>query len=221
MQRLAPGIRRLDVQDQRIMPWKNGGGSTRELALHPQGAGINAAPFLWRVSIADVKNDGPFSAFPGYERSIMLIEGAGMELRVADAAPVRISDRYRPWRFTGDAHTECRLLDGPVRDFNVMSAREKITQHCEAIAGGPMEALWKPDTETLFCHCLHGTLIVKLRGVAESSLTAGQSLWLSADEIAGPARVLFAPNSPGSVGILVTLRDAVPAARTTGIPRPD
>ncbi len=65
--------------DLQPTPWKNGGGVTRELAAFPPHS--NFADFIWRVSVADVHADGAFSAFPGIDRQIALLEGAGMTLQ--------------------------------------------------------------------------------------------------------------------------------------------
>lgn len=207
MRSFAGDIRLLELQDQRIMPWKNGGGITRELAVFPGHAALaGTEPFLWRISIADIAADGPFSAFPGYDRSIMLIAGQGMELDMQDAAPVQLRECYKPLRFSGDTPTYCRLLDGPVRDFNVMSARGRIEHHCEIVSGGAAEAVWERGAMTVFCHCLHGNLIVKLRDMAEWNLTAGQSLWLPKGATRETTPALLAPNTPQTVAALVTLR---------------
>ena len=55
-------VRLLTPNDYRSMPWKNGAGRTTEIAVHPAGAALDA--FAWRVSIADIERDGPFSRFP-------------------------------------------------------------------------------------------------------------------------------------------------------------
>lgn len=59
-------------------PWKNGGGVTREVAAVPEQAGLDS--FVWRVSIADVAQAGPFSRFAGIDRTLVLLSGAGMLL---------------------------------------------------------------------------------------------------------------------------------------------
>jgi environmental stress-induced protein Ves len=108
----------LRPSDYQRMPWKNGGGTTTEIwrAASPDGE------MLWRLSIADVASDGPFSAFPGVDRFIMVIEGKGMELTVG-GRPRRLDDLFKPFAFSGDAKTDCRLIAGPIRDFNLMVAR--------------------------------------------------------------------------------------------------
>ncbi len=112
----------LDPARYRRMPWKNGGGTTTEIAL--QELSGDAGRFLWRVSIADVAEAGPFSAFTGYERLIAVVEGAGMRLTV-DGVPATVTSRADPFRFSGDAVVDCALLDGPIRDFNLIFDRER------------------------------------------------------------------------------------------------
>lgn len=205
MQQLAANVRLLDPEDAHSMPWKNGGGTTHELAVFPADAGLGGKPFQWRISIAEVAGDGPFSTFPGYDRSIMLVEGRGMELSLQNGRSELVARPYRPFRFSGDVATRCRLLDGPVRDFNVISARDHIEHHCDIITGRASSAHWR-RSDSLFAHCLDGTLIVKLRGVAECSLAAGQSLWFMAGAEFESAQVMLAPNTPQTVAALVTLR---------------
>lgn len=206
MQGLPGRIRLLQADQQKHMPWKNGGGVTRELAVYPADAGLQGNAFLWRISLADVERDGPFSSFPGYDRTIMLVSGHGMELNCAGQAPARLAVPYQPWQFSGDVTTGCRLLNGPVRDFNVLSARGRIAHHCDVIRGSASEAVWQPDTTTLFCHCLQGKLIVKLPDHAEWQLDAEQSLYFQRAPEFLSTRILLAPNSPASVAVLVSLR---------------
>lgn len=104
------------------MPWKNRQGITHEIAREPAADD----PFLWRLSIAEVAADGDFSLFPGIARTISLIEGAGMELEFAEAPRQRIDERFQPFSFSGDWHCRCRLIGGPIRDFNLMVDRSRM-----------------------------------------------------------------------------------------------
>jgi uncharacterized protein len=106
----------------RVMPWKNGGGATAEIAIHPPGATV-AAGFDWRLSIATIGADGPFSAFPLLDRTIMLLAGNGMTLDFADGEHVTLDRPYRPYAFAGERTAGCRLIDGPCEDLNLMVAR--------------------------------------------------------------------------------------------------
>ncbi|MFI5665132.1 HutD family protein [Streptomyces sp. NPDC051684] len=115
---MAPQILRADARTP--APWKNGGGITTEVLAHPKGSTTD--DFAWRISLADVATAGPFSAFEGVDRIITVVEGAGMALTV-DGTEHTIDTRYAPFPFSGDATTDCRLLDGPLVDFNVMARR--------------------------------------------------------------------------------------------------
>ncbi len=116
MQRQA--LRLLPASGYRRMPWKNGGGVTTEIARAPAGGD----DFDWRVSIADIAEDGPFSAFPGIDRQLLLLDG-GVELCVDATPPVRLELRHARIAFAGEATVQCRLLGGPSRDFNLMTRR--------------------------------------------------------------------------------------------------
>jgi uncharacterized protein len=109
----------LHSSDYQRMPWKNGGGTTTEIwkAASPAGE------MLWRLSIADVASDGPFSEFPGIDRWIMVISGNGMKLAIEGLGARHLDRPFEPLFFPGDAKTECRLIDGSTRDFNFMIAR--------------------------------------------------------------------------------------------------
>jgi hypothetical protein len=105
----------------RTMPWKNGGGSTTELAVFPEGAGLDA--FDWRISMARVEADGPFSAFPGIDRTLAIMEGDGLSLSVGDHAARLVTLHGSPLPFPADQPAAARLLGQPILDLNVMSRR--------------------------------------------------------------------------------------------------
>ncbi|MEV0529568.1 HutD family protein [Streptomyces sp. NPDC050439] len=116
--------------EYRSMPWKNGGGVTREVAsgaVRPvrEPAQEPADGFDWRVSIADVDAGGPFSPFPGIDRVITLVEGEGMVLTVDGTS--QLVEPLSPFAFPGDATTDCLLKAGAVRDMNVMTRRGRAT----------------------------------------------------------------------------------------------
>lgn len=110
----------LTSRDYKRMSWKNGGGITTELVLEPKPDGAA----LWRLSIAEVTKSGPFSDFSGYARTIMLIDGPGFVLNFEGHPSKRLDRRYEPFAFDGGWKTDCALIDGPVRDFNLMAAQE-------------------------------------------------------------------------------------------------
>ena len=103
----------------RSEPWRNGGGVTRELASHPKAASAQDGAWDWRVSIADVSKAGDFSAFPGMERVLTVIDGELLLLTVdGDEHPL---EKYRPFRFSGEAAAHGALPTGDIRDLNVIT----------------------------------------------------------------------------------------------------
>jgi len=105
-------------------PWRNGGGVTLELASHPTSAsqdGPAAAGWDWRVSIADMSKAGDFSAYPGMDRVLTVVEGELLLLSV-DGAEHPL-EKYRPFRFSGDAAASGALPTGDIRDLNVITRR--------------------------------------------------------------------------------------------------
>ena len=134
-------VRLLTPNDYRSMPWKNGAGRTTEIAVHPPGAALDA--FAWRVSIADVEQDGPFSRFPGIDRTIVLLGGSGMRLRGTGMGPngtvreTELSARFVAHDFSGDDAIDCTLLAGPCRDFNAMFRRGRARGRVAVVRDSP------------------------------------------------------------------------------------
>lgn len=109
------------LQDCPPSPWKNGGGSTRQLLISPAGAGL--VDFDYRVSLASVASDGPFSRFDGVDRQLLILQGAGLELKLDGRDSLRLTPGDAPLAFAGETPAQSRLLDGPLTDFNVMTRR--------------------------------------------------------------------------------------------------
>lgn len=111
------GLTPIRFADLEPIPWKNGRGVTRELFRAPTDP---AGEFDVRVSIADVAASGPFSSYPGIDRIIMLLDGAGMRLHLG--GEVVDLHRAEPYRFDGAAAVVGEI-DSPTRDLNVMVRR--------------------------------------------------------------------------------------------------
>ncbi|MBT2486997.1 HutD family protein [Streptomyces sp. ISL-96] len=138
--------------DREAVAWKNGGGVTREIAAYPPNAGM--ADFDWRISLAEVERDGPFSAFPGVDRILTMAEGAGMELTVGGERRL-VDQRYVPYDFPGDIATDCRLLDRRVVNFNVMYRRGRTAARVAVLRGNLNVAV--PPGGTVVIVALDGT----------------------------------------------------------------
>jgi hypothetical protein len=116
-------MRLLRAADRQATPWKNGGGVTREVAVWPPGAGFG--DFDWRVSMAEVTADGPFSVFPGVDRVLAVLDGR-FRLAVAGLEPADLTPASAPLKFPGDVPAFAELLTPKARDLNVMVRRGKI-----------------------------------------------------------------------------------------------
>lgn len=117
----AARVERLTLDHLPARPWKNGAGHTREIAAFPPGSGTD--DFEWRLSLAEVAQDGPFSAFPGVDRQILLWRGDGLHLRDGASLDHRLDRPGVPFAFDGAAPITAALLGGPTLDLNVMTRR--------------------------------------------------------------------------------------------------
>ncbi len=119
---MSSSAERFDLRRIAPQPWKNGAGVTREIAVGLKNAGANS--FDWRFSLAEVERDAPFSAFPGVDRCIVLLRGAGLRLRSdGGALDHRLDHTLVPFHFSGDTPLSAALIDGQSSDFNVMTRR--------------------------------------------------------------------------------------------------
>jgi environmental stress-induced protein Ves len=123
-------VKILRAADYKIMPWKNGMGSTTEIAISPADAKLD--DFEWRVSMAQVASDGPFSSFAAIDRTLLVLEGNGLNLSVA-SQPVSRIDRETIHSFPGDQLTSATLVDGAIVDLNVMSRRDSVSHDVQRI----------------------------------------------------------------------------------------
>jgi len=138
----------------RPVPWKNGGGITREVQRTPAAG----EPFRWRVSIAEIDSSGPFSNFAGYRRIMVLLKGAGVRLNFADGPSAKLSQAGDLTRFDGARATECELLGGPSTDLNLMVAASMpdVTTGVERL--GAPRPLPPGSSGVVLCFPISGTV---------------------------------------------------------------
>lgn len=108
---------RIAAEDVAPQRWRNGGGWTRELLVWP------APPAAWqlRISLATIDAAGPFSVFPGVQRALALVSGAGLLLTI-DGTAQRLHAGSEPVFFDGTAAVAAEPLAGPSIDLNLMTA---------------------------------------------------------------------------------------------------
>jgi len=116
----------LRADDRVAVPWKNGGGLTREVAAHPPQSDLGN--FDWRVSLAEVRRGGPFSSFPGVDRHMAVISGR-LELAVSGRDTLSLSSDTAPLSFPGEVPVCSEPRSEPVTDLNVMTRRGRFVAH--------------------------------------------------------------------------------------------
>lgn len=160
--------------DYRRMPWKNGGGVTTEILVHPAGASVE--DFDWRISMATMATDGAFSSFANIDRTLSVIEGNGINLAVAGHGMTALTRASAPFSFPGDVPAGATLIEGPILDLNVMTRRGRFKHEMQRL----------PITLPIALSAQSGERIILLRGAAaeirhkaEIAETAdGDTIWL-------------------------------------------
>ncbi len=176
----------INLADVPAALWKNGGGVTRELAAWPE------AEWVWRMSVADVSQDGPFSVFEGIDRWFTVLDGAGVRLDLNGKSHT-LTPLDAPFSFDGATPVDCCLLAGKTVDFNLMLRRGSASAHMQRVAA-PFE---KQLDATKFIAIYSGNTWANVRFGTENlylpasslawrlvstptlvSLTAGDALWM-------------------------------------------
>ncbi len=153
--------------------WKNGAGITHQLARSDDQSGMR-----WRVSIAEVASDGPFSRFEQTDRIIMLLQGKGFCLHGAEDQPRVLDKALLPFAFAGETAIDCTLIAGPVRDFNLMTRRADVKACLQVLSVTAPLSLQLANESLLYL--ASGQLQLSFKEQSYQ-LDAGQSL-LCADE---------------------------------------
>ncbi|MGH6934121.1 MAG: HutD/Ves family protein [Dongiaceae bacterium] len=200
--------RRFRPADHRNMPWKNGLGTTAEIAIDPPGADIAGGRFRWRLSIASIDRSCPFSAFPGYERTIMVISGNGMVLTVAGRPARRMDRLFDPFMFSGDEPADCQLIDGPIRDFNLVVDRARSGARTAVEVLGPTPRERQLGGEVCLVHCLSGEAMVGV-GAREPTerLELGDTLLVRTGELDRDSRTLSLIGVKNAVATVIELHN--------------
>lgn len=130
-------------------PWKNGGGSTTEIAIAPPGASLDK--FDWRISLATIAASGPFSAFPGVDRTLALVDGPGVMLEIGDEGRFVLSEDDPIVEFAGESVVSATLTGGVTTDFNVMTRRARCHHRLgRRVLSGISEFAPRGDVTILF-----------------------------------------------------------------------
>ena len=200
-----PDFRLIRASDITPVPWKNGGGTTRQIAIFPEDASLDT--FVWRVSAADVGQAGPFSLFPGIDRFIVVTHGESMVLADAADQSRRGLRRGEPFAFAGEAVLSAELPTGPIRDFNLMVRRgQGWAGELDVRRAAQRLVLWGGSA---VLHCVEGAFTVLPESGPASGyrLVAGDSLQAS---LLADCRVAvdIVPEQDGAMLIDARIREA-------------
>jgi hypothetical protein len=180
----------VQLADVPATAWKNGGGVTRELAVWPL-----ADDWVWRMSVADVAQDGPFSVFAGIDRWFAVLDGAGVQLDMSGKSyPLTPADP--PFFFDGETPVNCQLINGKTVDFNLMLRRSCASAQMQRVAGNFEIILNAPKVIAVYAHHTSGnvrfdqkTMVLpafslawqKIETPTRIELTADDALWMEID----------------------------------------
>jgi environmental stress-induced protein Ves len=182
------------------VPWKNGGGTTREICREPAGG----AAFDWRLSLASIDVPGPFSTFDGYHRTLVLVSGAGVELDFGEHGRTRLAAAGQQVSFDGSWPAHCTLLDGRSTDLNLIVSHERMRWHTELLQLTQSQVVQTGQwSETLVC-CISGAIRLintqhqaqELRSVDVARCSPADRTLMCVPQGSEPARLFVAGLSP-------------------------
>ena len=155
--------------------WRNGLGWTREILRLPE-----QGDWQLRLSIAEIEQDAAFSAFPGVERELVLLQGEGLRLRFADGRCETLLPPFQRLRFAGEQELIGELVDGVTQDFNLMWRRDALdAELLHRPLVGNMLFFTEPQAAWAI-HLLAGQ--ARFDDAALPPLQAGDTAWLGAGE---------------------------------------
>jgi environmental stress-induced protein Ves len=190
-------VKLIRARDCLTTPWKNGGGSTTEVVAEPAGTSLDT--FDWRISMASVAADGPFSEFPDIDRTLAVIKGSGLLLTIGNNATVTLDCGSDPISFPGDIATSARLIAGEITDLNVMTRRRRFSHRLLCMREA-VSCNFEGNDMTVVVSLNGSTVLTTERGVA--TLDHGDAVIV---ERMHEARFRVAP-AIGSTCYLVLLR---------------
>ncbi len=177
------------------VPWRNGRGVTSEVAREPR----TGDEFDWRVSMASIVENGPFSNFAGCNRVIVALDGEGFSLVHKELERSALLGSLEPYEFSGDWTTDCQLRGGPVRDFNVITARNRASARVEVAAGTRLHHL-DCRGRILLAYCVRGALVTEPSSRVHVFLLEGETL-----RVDGADHVVVSGEDVDSAAILVEI----------------
>lgn len=186
----------LKPADFKVMPWKNGRGTTAEIAVEPPGAAIDSDSLLWRLSSAKITESGEFSPFPGFDRFLTLTEGKEVTISGAEKIRLRSGDVHH---FSGDQSVSAELQAGPVADLGLIYRRGKVRAEMNVLDFTARARSFRMDSPENFFFVISGSFSASCYpGEKRFALEAGMALRVCAPPGEQEVVVLLEPGASGA-----------------------
>lgn len=156
----------LDPSQYRRTPWKNGGGTTIDIAEEGD---------TWRFGRTPITAPGPFSDYSGFDRLQVLVAGSGLMLQTPDGE-IDVRTPFKPVRFAGETPIVSRLESGPVEVVNLIGDRAKVRLDLQVLHAG---ATLARSTGMHLAYAADGPVALTIDGKPQP-LAAGQTLRIDA-----------------------------------------
>jgi environmental stress-induced protein Ves len=200
-----PGCQVRRYQVYRAMPWRNGLGSTLEIAREP----VRGEDFAWRLSLADIDRDSDFSAYPGYSRALVLVAGNSLHLRFRGHGNCFLDPARRATRFQGEWKTRCAVPEGRCTDLSLIVRRGPAARPTSVVRAPRMLRL-ESTGRMILGRDLYGALFVLDGSLAVTESIRARALTVRARDTLlltpGPQRTLRLRSLGQSAAQCVLLR---------------
>lgn len=160
------------------MPWKNGGGVTSEIMSQTGPSGID-----WRLSLADVTSNGPYSLFPGMARVLTVVSGQGTQLIDTQTDEAQIALPHKPIRFSGDQHIQGHLIEGAIQNFNLIFNPLRTVARVTVVDAQRVIIPMQRSDSRIAIYSLSGRVV--LEGAGDQQIHAGDTFVANPVDIAG------------------------------------
>jgi environmental stress-induced protein Ves len=186
----------LKPADFKVMPWKNGRGTTAEIAVEPAGASLDSDGLLWRLSSAKISESGEFSPFPGFDRFLTLTQGKEVTLSGAEKIRLRPGDVHH---FSGDQGVNAELTAGPVADLGLIYRRGEVKAEMSVLDFTARARSFRMDSPENFFFVISGSFSASCYpGEKRFTIEPGMALRVSAKAGGQEVVVLLEPASAGA-----------------------
>lgn len=186
----------LKPADFKVMPWKNGRGTTAEIAVEPPGSALDGEGLLWRLSSAKILESGEFSLFPGFDRFLTLTQGQEVSLSGAEKIRIRPGDVHH---FSGDQSMRAELTNGPVADLGLIYRRGRVRAEMAVLDFTAKARSFRMDSPENFFFVISGSFTASCYpGEMRFTLEPGMALRVSAPPGEPEKVVLLEPAAAGA-----------------------